>query len=313
MRNTITRIMTWALIGGAWALAATSSWAVQMVNLRAEQFIKTVPLPGGGTTNIVMWGFALDAAVPTVPGPALIIAPGETQLVINVTNNLTVPVSVVIPGQDGFVLDAPHATFTDTQGRTRARSFVKETPPAGINTYIWNDIRPGTYLYHSGSHPALQVQMGLYGMLKQDAVAGEVYAGVPYAIETNWIFGEIDFDVHDAVQAGAYGTTVKSMIHSVPEVYLLNGEPYRVGELPLAASQTNLVRLLNACYDERIPVLNGCYATLIAEDGRKYPYPKVENAITLPALKTRDALLISDQSEIVKFFDRRILAVFSSL
>ena len=53
-------------------------------------------------------------------------------------------------------------------------------------------------------------------------------------------------------QHGTYGTTVKSMIHSVPEVYLLNGEPYKVGELPLTGP-TNLVRLLNACYDERSP------------------------------------------------------------
>ena len=307
MRTVMKKAMTWALICGACAFTATSSWGVT-VNLRAEQVIKTVPLPGGGTTNILMWGFALDSAAPTVPGPALIIAPGETQLVINLVNNLGTNVSIVIPGQDGYVLDAAHATFVDTQGRTRARSFVKETLPGQTGVYIWNDLRPGAYLYHSGSHPALQVQMGLYGMLKQDAAVGEVYAGVPYATETDLIFGEIDFDVHDAVQAGTYGTTVKSMIHSVPEVYLLNGEPYKVGELALIGP-TNLVRLANACYDERAIVLNGSYGTVIAEDGRKYPYPKVENTINLPALKTRDTLL-GPSAAAVKFFDRRILAVY---
>ena len=102
---------------------------------------------------------------------------------------------------------------------------------------------------------------------------------------------------------------IKSMIHSIPEIYLLNGEPYQVAELPLAAGQTNLLRLLNACFDERSLVLNGFYATLLAEDGRAYPYPKVETAIHLPALKTRDALLISDQADTVKAFDRRILTV----
>ena len=308
MRNMTTRTVTWALICGACALTATSSWGVQTVNLRAEAFIKTVTLLEGGTRDVVMWGFALDGGAPSVPGPAITIAPGETELVINLANNLAVPISIVIPGQRGFVRDAPHATFTDAQGRTRAHSFVKETPAGGTGEYRWTGLRPGTYLYHSGSHPALQVQMGLYGMLKQDAVAGRAY-GISYAAETNWIFGEIDFDVHDAVQAGAYGTTVKSMIHSVPEVYLLNGEPYQVVELPLAAGQTNLLRLLNACFDERIPVLNGFYATLLAEDGRAYPYPKVETAIHLPALKTRDALLVSDQAETVKAFDRRILTV----
>ena len=37
---------------------------------------------------------------------------------------------------------------------------------------------PGTYLYQSGSHPAVQVQMGLYGGVTSDAAAGEVYSGV---------------------------------------------------------------------------------------------------------------------------------------
>ena len=33
-------------------------------------------------------------------------------------------------------------------------------------------IAPGTYLYHSGTHPAVQVQMGLYGALTKNAVDG---------------------------------------------------------------------------------------------------------------------------------------------
>ena len=63
MRTVMKKAMTWALICGACAFTATSSWGVT-VNLRAEQVIKTVPLPGGGTTNILMWGFALDSAAP---------------------------------------------------------------------------------------------------------------------------------------------------------------------------------------------------------------------------------------------------------
>ncbi len=305
MKNSTTKAMTSALLCGACLLAATSSWAAT-VNLRAERFTKTFTLPGGATTNVEMWGFALDAGAPTVPGPALTLAPGETELVVNLQNNLTVPISIVIPGQEGFVRDAAHTTFADAQGRTRARSLVKETPAGATRQYVWTGFRPGTYLYHSGSQPALQVQMGLYGMLKQDAVDGRAY-GVPYANETTWFFSEVDLDVHAAVQAGTYGTTVKSMIHSVPEIYLLNGEPYQVGELQLAANQTNLLRLLNACFDERILVLYGYHLTLLAEDGRQYPYPKVEAAVNLPALKTRDAVLVSAQADTVKVFDRRIL------
>ncbi|HBA85937.1 MAG TPA: hypothetical protein DCZ95_17780 [Verrucomicrobia bacterium] len=311
MKTAMKRAMTGALALSACVLTTTSSWGVQTVNLRAETFTKTLTLPGGGVTNVLMWGFAQDAGAPTAPGPAITVPPGETELVINLVNNLSDPISIVIPGQEGFERDAPHSTFTDLEGRTRARSFVKETlGGGGTGTYRWTGLRPGTYLYHSGSHAALQVQMGLYGLLKQDAVAGQAY-GIPYASETSWIFGEIDFDVHDAVQAGTYGTTVKSMIHSIPEIYLLNGEPFQVGELALVAGQTQLLRLINACFDERIPILNGQYATLIAEDGRAYPYPKQENAINLPSLKTRDALLAVDQPGVVKFYDLRLRAVAS--
>jgi FtsP/CotA-like multicopper oxidase with cupredoxin domain len=311
MKTVMKRAMTGALAIGACVLTATSSWGVQTVNLRAEAFTQTIALPGGGTTNVLMWGFAQDAGAPSVPGPTITIAPGETELIVNLVNNLNVPISLVIPGQDGYVRSGPaeHSTFVDVEGRTRARSFAKETlGGGGTNSYRWIGLRPGTYIYHSGSHSALQVQMGLYGMLKQDAVAGQAY-GIPYAAEINWVFGEIDLDVHNAVQAGTYGTTVKSMIHSTPELYLLNGEPLEVGQLTLPVGQTNLLRMINACFDERIPVLNGQYVTVLAEDGRAYPYPKTENAINLPSLKTRDALLAVNQTNSVKFYDLRRRAV----
>jgi len=314
--------MTSALIGGACLLAATSSWGAT-VNLRADEFTKNVPLPGGGTTNIHMWGFVIGGGTPTSPGPAITVPFADTVLTINLRNDLAVPISLVIPNQNGYVRVAPapgvseHVTSVDAQGRTRASSFVKQTLPGQTVTYRWNNVQPGTYLYYSGTHSALQVQMGLYGMLKKNTTATLAYPGVvapPITQEVNWIFGEIDFDVHDAVLNGTYDTAIKSMIHSVPEIYLLNGQPLQVGQftagLPgFGTPPPTLVRMLNVCYDERIPVLNGFHLRVVAEDGRAYPYPKIENAVNLPSLKTRDAQLIAPRGTAVKFYDRRLLSM----
>ncbi len=316
-RSTI-KSMTSALIGGACLLAATSGWGATF-NLRAQAFTKSFPLPGGGTTNVHMWGFALGAAAPTSPGPALTVPPTDSVLTINLQNQLTVPVSLVIPNQNGYVRPAAneHVTFNDAQGRTRAQSFVKQTAPGATVTYTWNNVQPGTYLYYSGTHSALQVQMGLYGMMKKNATAITAYPGVPgapLATEVSLIFGELDLDVHDAVLNGTYGATIKSMIHSVPELYLLNGVPTEVGQFTssppgFGTPQPTLVRMLNVCYDERIPVFNGHHLRVVAEDGRPYPQAWVENALNLPSLKTRDAQLTAPRNTIVKLYDRRALSM----
>ena len=49
-----------------------------------------------------MWGFGLtsDPAV-SIPGPVLAVPPGDDTLIINLTNELSVPVSIVIPGDPG--------------------------------------------------------------------------------------------------------------------------------------------------------------------------------------------------------------------
>ncbi|MHC1769312.1 MAG: multicopper oxidase domain-containing protein [Verrucomicrobiia bacterium] len=311
MKNAILMKMTSALVGGACLLAATPAMGME-VYLRADAFDKA--LTDG--TSVYMWGFALTdptfaSGDATVPGPALVVPaadPQDTTLTIHLKNNLPEDVSIVIPGQNSIVLGDPVRLGSDMR---RAASFTKvATAGGGVQTYIWSAVAPGTYIYHSGRHPALQVQMGLYGMLKKDTAPSQAY-NESYNSEDVWFFSDIDLDVHEAVMNGTYGVTVKSMIKSVPEIFLLNGDQYRVGSATLTPGETKLVRMLNTCYDERIPVLLGSYAKLIAEDGRKYPYAKLENAIRLPAMKTLDALLttsVAGGEEIVKFFDRRYLS-----
>jgi FtsP/CotA-like multicopper oxidase with cupredoxin domain len=308
---------------GVCLLAAASAWGAQKdVYLLADKFPKT--LPGGVTVE--MWGFAETApdftgGTLSSPGPVITVLPTETPLIIHLKNNLPEPVSIVIPGQNGFVLDAPHSTFTDAQGRIRAKSFVKEAAVGGgTQVYTWNNLQPGTYLYYSGSHPALQVQMGLYGAVKKDFAAGQAYDGAPlYTTDVTLLLSQIDVHVHNAVATGNFHpqadpnnpvpTVISSMIDSVPEYFLVNGEPYIDPGSVLSAGavgQTTLVRLLNACADDRIPVLNNYRLNVIAEDGQKYAYPQDLSAVFLPALKTKDALLVPNQAGTFMLYDRRL-------
>lgn len=295
---------------GACLSFTATAWSAD-VYLRAEKFTKTLPA-GSVPASVEMWGFALRNADGTTygpatsPGPVITVPDTDPVLNIHLINTLPEPVSIVIPGQQATLGDV------QTLPNGRIRSFTKEAAPGGPEVvYVWPNVQPGTYLYHSGSHPALQVQMGLYGAVKKDAATGQAYAGVPYSAEVTLLLSEIDVDVHEAVRNNQYGPglTISSMIDSIPEYFLVNGEPYTAAQTPIPAGQagqTTLLRLVNACGDDRVPVLNNYLVKVIAEDGQKYTYPKDLSAVLLPALKTRDALLVPDQAGTVMFYDRRL-------
>ncbi len=136
------------------------------VYLQTQAFDKA--LPGGGA--IPMWGFALcspgfaSCALPTdsdAPGPQINAFEGST-LRVHVRNTLSVPVSIVIPGQTEAGAGAPVMMGITPD---RVRSFTHETDPSTDALYTWNNLRAGTYLYQSGTFPSIEVPMGLYGAL----------------------------------------------------------------------------------------------------------------------------------------------------
>jgi len=307
-------IGTLALAVAALAIPAQKAAAQHTVNLIAAQFNKTVTLPSGIGVQVPMWGFALDldgdgvldpaettdtngngildpAEVPTVPGPPIVVPPGAAGLRINLTNTLQTPVSIVIPGYPAAI--GPDQRNADG----RVRSFAPEAGAGGGSaTYVFN-LRPGTYLYHSGSHPAVQVQMGLYGAVTAGATGGtpaEAYAGVPYDAETVLVFSEIDTALHDAVAAGTYGTTgPTSTIDYKPSLFLLNGESYTPSAAALpagAAGQRTLVRMLNAGLATHVVVIDGATLSIVAEDGNKLGDARLQASVLLPAGKTHDAI-----------------------
>ncbi|MBW8370301.1 MAG: multicopper oxidase domain-containing protein, partial [Thiobacillus sp.] len=326
------------LLAGLVAVAAPASAAEYW--LRAEAF--DVPMPGSATP-IPMWGYALDgiSCIPvppatncqaTVPGPALTVPPGDTVLTVHLTNNLPANTSIVIPGQtaamspvwdDGSSGARPSAT-------ARVRSFTHETlAGGGTADYTWSSMKPGTYLYHSGTHPQVQVQMGLYGGIRKDAASGVAYAGVAYDNELMLLYSEIDPRLHTAVANGTYGTPaapftpecpadiqgnpgqLTSALCYQPQYFLINGQPYQIGDPALAtltAGERTLLRFLNAGLQTHVPVINGVYMQMIAEDGNPYPWPgnpRQQYSVLLPPAKTVDAL-ITPAAGTYPLYDRRL-------
>jgi len=304
-------------------------------------------IPAGTFNNpadITMWGFAsctddtFTTCDPvTVPGPELSATEGDP-LNITVNNALsgsfTEPTSVIIPGQPGGNL-MPTWTDDSTGNRTdlsqRVRSFTAETAVGGMTTYSWPSVKAGTYLYQSGTHPAVQVQMGLYGVLKVYAVApvapatsGQAYGDPSSAFdsEATFLFSEIDPVLHDAVATGNYGPgmSVTSTVEYHPRYFLINGQAATPSSVPTipggAAGENLLIRFLNAGFDTKVPVVQGPYMSIIALDGNFMTavdtsgtvIPAVEQMYSalLPAGKTMDAILIPAAAGDIPVYDRRL-------
>lgn len=192
-------------------LSATPCFAA-VFYLRTEQFTKTMP----DGEDIIMWGFAPDVdnnfiadTNATTPGPFLSVDTDDPNIIIHLKNNLAVPVSIVIPG---LVTTMKPVFFNDSTGRRRVRSFTHETGPNTIGMYTWNNLKDGSFIYESGTHQAVQVQMGLYGGLKIEADPNVPYTEVPVDYEANLFFSEIDPALHEAVAMGTYGSVNPNLI-----------------------------------------------------------------------------------------------------
>ena len=292
-------------------LAAAPSLAIDMVALESQ-----ATMPDGQV--ITMWGYAEDTGqtcgTTVLPawntGPVLTAVAGDS-LTVNLRNCLDEPVSIVILGQTTPTVTGgiPMGSIIDADNRQRFTSFTDQAPAAGTVSYTWDNLKAGTYLYHSGSHPAKQVQMGLYGILKvntvdADPVAGtpaEAYAGYPYTSEVVLLYSEIDPALHDPTPKTA------QTIHYKPRYFLVNGQPYHAATpvfMAGNASQPTMVRLINAGLITHAPNLLGDYMDLIAEDGNLYPYKKSQYSVLLPAGKTMDALWIPKAAGTYPIYDR---------
>jgi FtsP/CotA-like multicopper oxidase with cupredoxin domain len=364
-KKTLTMVFrTWALIavflmvGMAWyvdaAVVGPTSITIKHACISMPDGVVTaatgtpaVSCPAG---TIKMWLPADSTASPPAtgllaPGSFVITAAEGDNLSIVVTNELSIPVSLVIPGQvmsnnTGPVwfsdIANPYTSATavgsrpapanpadpeDLAYKYRVRSFSHETAggapgaPGAAATYTWNNLKAGTYLILSGTHPSLQVQMGIYGVLIVRTGGGAPYGGIAApAQEVTLLFSEIDPVIHNAVDDAlmvAAPPTIPSTNDFKPRYFLINGKAFPAGNpIPIgAAGTTTLLRFANAGLDTYVPLLQNQYMQVIAEDGylKDATLRFSRYSVDLHAGKTFDALLVNPATAgYIPLYDRRL-------
>jgi len=320
--KTILIVMAAALATAAPGLAVDVEYY-----LRADVFTKTMP----DGNDVTMWGFALDSDFDSndgevnVPGPLLTVPTGDTRVIVHMKNNLTpeqtglpmgCPVSLVIPGQHAAMTPVRFGEAPYPQFEGRIRSLTHETPPGNRAPvdYIWENFKPGTYVYHSGTHIQCHVQMGLYGGIVKDHAATpykQAYPNVIYETSVPVFFSEIDPAFHAAVASNNYGPdkAMTSTIDYEPKYFLINGRPFVPGQPVLPAGVHGggtLLRLFNMGLQNRSPLLQGSYMTVVAEDGQPYKYPRQQYAALLPAGKALDAIVAFPAAGDYPLYDRAL-------
>ena len=298
------------LIGAGFARSFTklAALAVLLISVPAQAAIDGVPGPNFALTasegyvsiadggSVYSWGYSVDGQM-QLPGPTLIVTAGDA-VEVTLTNGLPAAagnVSIVFPGQDVLV----SSTDAGVQGE-----LAHEAPSGGTVTYTFTASEPGTYQYHSGTEPDLQVEMGLYGALivrPQTAVAcgpllypldalnaGAAYSHVDTCFDREYLFllSEIDIDIHQAaeMQAGGAGPIVLPAGAYHSEYWLMNGraapdtmaapgntlltsQPYSI--LPrMHPGEKLLIRLVSAGREMHPFHTHGNHARVLARDGR---------------------------------------------
>lgn len=329
---------------GLVALAASQAQAAA-VTLCAQPFTKIV----ASGVNVPMWGYSAGACGnPSAPGPMVTVPAGDTTLQVTLINNLTVPTSIVLSAQSlpsGVSADAlgstsvapvlaadvigpactPDAAALATDPNhplnCRVRSFTAETPPGATRIYQFTNLRPGTYLYQSGTHPQVQIQMGLAGLAR-------IYPGTPLGVTSDVpvVLSEIDVAMHQRIATtlgGANPASWKaggnSTLAYAPNYFLVNGRVFSginatTGiaatdiDVPAVRNQSVRLRIANAGLQSRSLVLNRGMWSLVGEDGYAYPAAREQASLLLPAGKTTDAdILVTDPvpGARLALFDRR--------
>jgi hypothetical protein len=305
--------MTFLLVAGFVAMVEESSAATY--TLRADRVNLT--MPDGAV--VPAWGFADDIAgagtgTVTVPGPQLIVPGGDTTLTINVTNNLPVPISMNIPGQR--YPNGATPTYDNTDGKgNRVMSFTNQVAAnGGTATITYENLRLGVFLYESGTNPAMEIPMGLYGALVvRPTTTGQAYDSASSAYDNEAVLLLSDIDPRFNNYVDVNGTAVDAVnkinysLSYAPMYFLINGKAFpQTSDIPVPHGQRTILRLLNASGRNMMPTIQGEVSTVIAEDGYLLNYPRREFAPSLSAGKTLDIISAPTTTGYHAFYDRRL-------
>jgi FtsP/CotA-like multicopper oxidase with cupredoxin domain len=238
--------------------------------------------------SIYSWGYSKDGEAMQLPGPTLIVTEGET-FDVTLSNNLPAAagnVSIVFPG----------LTVNSFSGGVQG-DLAQEATSGSTVTYNVTATEPGTYQYHSGTQPDLQVEMGLYGALivrpatavaecAGNAGAAYDHGGTCFDREYLFLLSQMDIDIHQAaeMQAGGAPPIVLPAGAYHSEYWLMNGraapdtlappgrallphQPYNI--IPqMHPGEKLLLRLVGAGREQHPFHTHGNHVRLLARDGR---------------------------------------------
>jgi hypothetical protein len=267
-------------------------------------------------------------SVAIAPPPCALVPVTSACVLAKATLNAT-----VLASTDGS------ATFVPAAQVDRVRSFGTEvaalpaTDTSGSNvvTLTWANLRPGTYLIHSGTEPSIQHPMGLYGVLVVAETTANTAYNTLYDADVPLLFSEIDPAQNAAVAAAvatvgfderatyagpgrcksatdgtiAPGACYPPAVNYSPRYYLINGTSFDRTNLaastvgvPTAGTNKNLLlRIVNAGQRLHVPAVVGADMTLLAEDGNTVPGgTRVQSSIPMPPGKTFDATIQPTQT-----------------
>jgi len=247
-------------------------------NLTAKQDM--ISTADGG--SILIWGFANGTGRAQYPGPTLIVNQGDL-VTIDLTNQLPTPVSIVFPGQAGVTATLTSGTWVDG-------ALTKDANPGAVVRYTFTAQQPGTYTYHSGTNPDLQIEMGLVGALivrpsgynPLDPSTYKAYNhdDSKYTREFLFILSEMDPRIHEAIEFGdLYDTTTWWPVYwfingrtapdtmSAANAYWLPTQPYNI--MPrFHPGEKVLLRIVGGGRDLHPYHTHGNHVRVIARDGK---------------------------------------------
>lgn len=251
-----------------------------LVALRAEAGTAALPGPSG-SVQVPFWGFRSRNAtdgVPQIPGPVFEVTEGA-RVFVNLENGLAEPVSIVFPGQEAVPQPVK-------DGSGRFLSYTSPAEPGNAVVYTFRAVRPGTFLYESGTQPEKQVLMGLYGAMivrpwnfnPNRSATRTVYGSynTRYDVERVLVLADVDTKLSQIVAGGG----PFDLSTYAPDFWTINGrcypatlDPDDTSSQPYGASisartgETVLLRLVNAGFHPHNLCFGGLYGVVIAVDG----------------------------------------------
>jgi plastocyanin len=164
---------------------------------------------------VYMWGYSEAENPFQHPSPVLCVNEGDTVTIV-LNNTLSHDVSIIFPGQHDVLANGlPSQPQFDLGGNLTSLAPVAAAN-GGSMTYSFVADSPGTYLYESGTEPAIQVNMGLFGALvvrpaahldwayNEVAISGDDIYTTQFNPDAEFVmlFSEIDPVLHMAVEQG---------------------------------------------------------------------------------------------------------------